>query len=66
MEKKLKAMFDYQQFSGNKRLEKMMQEAEKAYPAVLNDEDLFFVNAAGEDQGDKRGEKKESSSNNLF
>ena len=58
MEKKLKSMFDYQQFAGNSRLEKMMKEAEKAYPAALSDEELFFVNAAGEDHTEENDPDK--------
>lgn len=46
MEKKLKKLFDFQSFSGNKEIEKMMKEAESRYPAMMSDDDLAFV-AAG-------------------
>ena len=49
MEKKLKQMFDYQAFSGNKEIDRMMKEAETRYGSALSDDDLFFVNAAGTD-----------------
>lgn len=48
MDKKLKALFGYQEFSRNKSIDKMMQEAEKAFPRKLSDDELFSVNAAGE------------------
>ncbi len=48
MDKKLKALFGYQEFSRNRRIDKMMQEAEKAFPRMLSDDELFSVNAAGE------------------
>ena len=48
MDKKLKSLFGYQEFSRNKDIDKMMQEAEKAFPRKLSDDELFSVNAAGE------------------
>lgn len=47
MERKLKRVFDYQKFTSNNRLGAMIAETERRYQA-LNDEDLFFVAAAGE------------------
>lgn len=47
MERKLKRVFDYQKFTSNTRLGAMIAETERRYQA-LNDEDLFFVAAAGE------------------
>lgn len=46
-EQKLKKLFDYQRFAKNPRLEQMINAAEGAV-TELSDEDLFFVNAAGE------------------
>ena len=48
MENKLKKLFDYQRFEKNEKLEKLIQETENGYAAELSDEDLSFVNAAGE------------------
>ena len=65
MDKKLKALFDYQQFSPNSRIDKMMQDAEKAFPRALSDDELFFVNAAGE-MHDKAGEDEKKNRNGLL
>ena len=48
MEKKLKALFDYQRFEKNERLEKLIRETENRYAGELSDDDLSLVNAAGE------------------
>ncbi len=48
MEKKLNAMFDYQKFEKNTSLAKLIAETENRYAAELSDDDLGFVNAAGE------------------
>lgn len=44
---KMKRVFDYQRFSPNSRLSEMIDKVEQRY-TELNDEDLFFVAAAGE------------------
>lgn len=48
MERKLKALFDFQKFEQNKRLSKMIDEANSSTDGELDDEDLSFVAAAGE------------------
>ena len=48
MEKTLKRLFDYQKFSGNSRLEAMIRDTESRYDSVLSDDDLEYVNAAGD------------------
>ena len=48
MEKKLKAMFDYQKFARNPRLDAMLSEAEARYECSLSDDDLELVSAAGD------------------
>lgn len=53
MENKLKAMFDYQHFDGNKKLESMLMAAENRHPAMLSDDDLDMVSAAGVPNQDK-------------
>lgn len=58
MEKKLKKLFDFQAFSGNKELEEMLQTAENRHPVMLDDDDLFFVAAGVNIPEEKKEEKK--------
>ena len=44
---KMKYTLDYQKFSPNSRLSKMIESVEERY-SELSDEDLLFVSAAGE------------------
>ena len=44
---KLRYTFDYQKFSPNSRLNEMIEDVERRY-TELSDEDMFFVSAAGE------------------
>ena len=46
-EQKLKKLFDFQKFQQNQKLSKMINEAESE-GVELTDEELSFVNAAGE------------------
>ena len=48
MDQKLKLLFDYQSFENNSELLKLKKESEERYSNVLSEEDLAFVNAAGE------------------
>lgn len=48
MENKLKNMFEYQRFSQNSRLSKLIADTEAKYATALSDDDLDFVAAAGE------------------
>lgn len=48
MENKIKSAFEFQKFSQNSRLAKLIAETESRYGAELSDDDLDFVNAAGE------------------
>lgn len=47
MMEKMKRTFEYQRFAPNKRLSAMIEDVERRYSQV-NDDDLFFVAAAGE------------------
>lgn len=60
MENKLKSAFEYQRFENNSRLAGIINGVENRYTATeLDDEELFFVNAAGVfDFSDKNREKK--------
>ena len=46
MEKILKKIFDFQRFSPNKKLSKIISDVENRYH-VLNDEELSLISAAG-------------------
>lgn len=48
MENKLAKLFDYQKFEKNNALEALIAESEGRYARELSDDDLEFVNAAGE------------------
>ena len=48
MDRKLKMLFDYQRFEKNQRLEELIRETESRYAKDLSDEELGYVNAAGE------------------
>jgi len=48
MDKKLKALFDYQKFKGNKKLEHLIVETESRYAKELSDDEISIVSAAGE------------------
>ena len=48
MEKKLYNLFDFQKFSGNERLAKIIFDTEGRYGNALSEDDLEAVNAAGE------------------
>lgn len=47
MENKLKALFEFQRFSPNERLAKMIEETEQGV-SQLDDDELSLVSAAGE------------------
>lgn len=56
MDNKLKSMFEYQRFSQNSRLSKIIADTESKYGTAISDEDLDFVAAAGDfdiDENDK-------------
>lgn len=48
MEGKLRGLFEYNRFSGNARLNKLIEETDSRYGTELSDSDLLLVNAAGE------------------
>lgn len=48
MEEILRALFDYQKFIGNDRLEKIISDTERQCEAVVSDDELEAVSAAGE------------------
>lgn len=45
---KISRLFDYQRFASNDRLAKIISDTESRYCAELSDDDLTFVNAAGD------------------
>lgn len=54
MDEMLKALFDFQKFSGNSRLERLINDTESRYDNALSDDDLEYVNAAGDTYHPKR------------
>lgn len=48
MEKKLKALFDFQKFENNAKLDKTIRESEEHYGTALSDDELELASAAGE------------------
>lgn len=46
MEKELKRLFEYQKFENNARLAALIAETENRYRKEIDEEDLFYVNAA--------------------
>ena len=47
MEKMLEKLMDYQKMEQDPRLAKMIRDTESRFAAMLSDDDLAFVNAAG-------------------
>ena len=48
MTKKLTALFDYQRFERNERLQALIEDTENRCMNALSDDDLEWVSAAGE------------------
>ena len=60
--KKLTALFDYQRFERNERLQALIEDTENRCMNALSDDDLEWVSAAGEEtdlKGKKDGQKDE-------
>lgn len=49
MERKMANLFDFQRFQQDPKLKKVIQEAESRYTGALDDDDLAFVSAAGDE-----------------
>ena len=58
---KLTALFDYQRFERNKRLQALIEDTENRCMNALSDDDLEWVSAAGEetDLKDKKDRKED-------
>ena len=56
-QKRLTALFDYQRFERNKRLQALIEDTENRCMNALSDDDLEWVSAAGEETNPK--EKKD-------
>lgn len=63
MENKIKALFEFQRFSGNKRLDAMINDTESRYRNELSDNDLENVSAAGSGLAKKSLPKKKTLGN---
>ena len=49
IQKQLTALFDYQRFERNKRLQALIEDTENRCMNALSDDDLEWVSAAGEE-----------------
>ena len=60
-QKKLTALFDYQRFERNERLQALIEDTENRCMNALSDDDLEWVSAAGEetDLKDKKDGKED-------
>lgn len=60
-QKRLTALFDYQRFERNKRLQALIEDTENRCMNALSDDDLEWVSAAGEetDLKDKKDGKED-------
>ena len=60
-QKRLTALFDYQRFERNKRLQALIEDTENRCMNALSDDDLEWVSAAGEetDLKDKKDGQKD-------
>ena len=60
-QKRLTALFDYQRFERNKRLQALIEDTENRCMNALSDDDLEWVSAAGEetDLKDKKDRKED-------
>ncbi len=47
IEQKLRYLFDFQKFAGNKKLHDLIQDTETRYSRSLSEDELSYVNAAG-------------------
>lgn len=47
IEQKLRQLFDFQRFAGNKKLHDLIQDTESRYSRSLSEDELTYVNAAG-------------------
>lgn len=54
--KKLTALFDYQRFERNERLQALIEDTENRCKNALSDDDLEWVSAAGEETDPKEKE----------
>lgn len=54
--KKLTALFDYQRFERNERLQALIEDTENRCMNALSDDDLEWVSAAGEETDPKEKE----------
>lgn len=54
----VKSLFDFQKFAANKNLAQMIEKTQLKYSKELSDDDLLFVNAAGDANAVMRASRK--------
>ena len=64
MDKRLKRLFDFQRFAGNRRLAALIERAEFLHAESLSDEDLEKVSAAGDIDTARIGREGEGQNGN--
>lgn len=57
---KLTRLFDYQRFENNNRLQNLIDDTKSRFAHAMTDEDMYWVNAAGEEHDFKDGKDKGS------
>ncbi len=60
----LRELFDYQRFEGNRRLAALIERAAISHAESLSDEDLEYVNAAGEIDAARIGKEEKGRDGN--
>ena len=58
MKNTIKNLFDFQKFTANKNLAQLIEKTELKYKRELSDDDLAFVNAAGDANAVMRSSRK--------
>lgn len=58
MKNTIKNLFDFQKFTTNKNLAQLIEKTELKYKRELSDDDLAFVNAAGDANAVMRSSRK--------
>ena len=64
MNDRLRELFDYQRFAGNKRLSALIERAEGVRAELLSDDDLEYVNAAGDITAARIGQEEKDRNEN--
>lgn len=64
MKNTLRELFDYQRFAGNRRLAALIERAAFSHAESLSDDDLEYVNAAGDIDAARIGKEEKKHNGN--